>query len=239
MSNIDFVDEQLDLDRLPRHVGIIMDGSRRWAKKNGLTFDTGYEESFRRTIDIIFFASQLRIKYLSLFTFSIENNNRSAQEIYFLMSLCSKGILKYSKGMQDNNIRLFVSGRLDKIESTLYALLKRNISQSSKNTGLFVNLAFHYGGKQEILDAVNKASQSLEKNISEEEFRKFLYLPDFPDIDLIIRTSGEKRLSNFYLFQSAYSELYFSDVSWPSFTTENFVSALVDFQLRDRRFGEK
>jgi len=222
---------------LPQHVGIIMDGNGRWAKKRGLPRFFGHRAGVNTVKKIVETAAKIGIKCLSLYAFSTENWRRPKNEIQILFNLLQQFIKKEEKNLIKNNIKLFISGDISKIDKKTAEALQNLISKLKNNTGLIVNLCLNYGGRQEIVSAVNKIISSGIKSVDEKKFEEFLYTKDLPELDLLIRTSGELRISNFMLWQVAYAELYFTKTLWPDFTPKEFVLAIKEFQLRERRFG--
>lgn len=225
-------------NKFPEHIGIIMDGNGRWATKRGLSRLVGHQkgvEAIKRTID---FASDLRIKFLTFFAFSTENWKRDKEEIDGIFEIVRKYIKENKDKLNDQNIKITSIGDISKIPEDLQKNLIEIQKTTSNNNGLIVNLAINYGGRDDIVYAVNKLIKNGNKNISIQMIKENLYTKDIPDPDLIIRTSGEMRLSNFMLFQCAYSELYFTKVYWPSFNKRHFLGALKNYSKRERRFGE-
>lgn len=223
--------------KLPVHVGIIMDGNGRWAKKRGLSRIKGHEEGAKVTERIVVAAKNIGIKYLSLFAFSTENWRRPKEEVEFLFSLMHKYIKSKLELFLENDVRFKAIGRLWELPDYLkegFKCLEEKTAHCSSMTTVF---AVNYGGRQEIIDAFNKAIENGEKKLDFETIRKYLYMPELPDLDLLIRTSGELRISNFLLWQSAYTELWFTETLWPDFTEEEFSKAIEDYMKRERRFG--
>ena len=235
---------RLDHDHLPRHVAIIMDGNGRWARKHGFKERIrGHEAGIEAVRAATRTSAQLYLHTLSLYAFSEENWSRPKTEINFLMRLLKRFLREEIPEMMENNIRLIASGRLNRLPKNCLQQLEETQNVTSKNTGLILNLALSYGGRAEIIDAARKIlSDAGEKNIkpadiTEELFSRFLYHPELPDPDLIIRTSGEFRVSNFLLWEGAYAEYYITDVLWPDFNKKVFIEALLEYQRRERRFG--
>lgn len=223
-------------NQVPDHIAIIMDGNGRWAKKRGLPRTLGHREGAASLRKVITHAAELGVKYLTVYAFSTENWKRSQEEVSALMFLFKSYIKNEEKNIIKNNIRFMVSGRTDNVSPTLLKAIHQLEEKSSKNTGLTFNIAFNYGGRAEIIDAVNKVIKSGAENITEEEFGKYLY-NNLPDPELLIRTSGEMRISNFLLWQIAYSEIYITDTLWPDFDEAELEKAIENFNKRDRRFG--
>lgn len=234
----------IQLSNIPRHVAIIMDGNGRWAKRQHLTRTQGHAEGIKRVEETVAAAQKIGIKVLTLFTFSTENWRRPESEISILMSMLANVLQKKIKMLKENNVRFQVIGREENVPGSVLKAFQMAIHETKDNTGLIVNLAFNYGSRQEIIDAVKKIAAAVEKkslaiaDIDEKTIAQFLYTKGLPDPDLLIRTSGEKRISNFLLWQLSYSELYFTDKLWPDFTEEEFERAIADYQKRERRYGD-
>ena len=234
---------RIDKDKLPRHIAVIMDGNGRWAKKNALRRIAGHRKGADAVRNTVRTCREIGIQYLTLYAFSVENWRRPADEIEALMSLLEEFLISELKEMLDNNIRLAAIGNINALYERVKKILYKTIEQTSKNSGMTLNLALSYGGRDEIVEAVKKilrdseAGEIKKEDMTREIFSKYLYTADMPDPDLLIRTSGEYRLSNFLLWQSAYTELYFVDVLWPDFSRENLIQIIADYQSRERRFG--
>ena len=226
------------IQTIPDHVAIIMDGNGRWAAKRGLSRTDGHTEGVKSVRKITKYCGELKIKHLTLFTFSEENWNRPKSEILSLMKLLVKSIDIEKKSLIKNNVKFCVFGNLKKIDVFTRKKLLSVQKVTKENTGLQLNLAISYGSRQEILMAINRLLDEKINSISEESFSNYLYTKGLPDPDLLIRTSGENRISNFLLWQIAYTEVYFSNVLWPDFNEHELDKALKDFNLRDRRFGK-
>ncbi|MFH1394695.1 MAG: isoprenyl transferase [Candidatus Omnitrophota bacterium] len=229
---------------LPRHVAIIMDGNGRWAKKRNLPRIMGHRSGVK-TVDIISAeCSRIGIEALTLYTFSSENWKRPEKEIEALMDLLAKAVKKNAEKIKKNNIKFNVIGEINAFSESLQNAVRDLIKETFSNKGMTLTLALNYGGRQEILKAVRDACEKSREtgmdmaSLSEKDFSRFLYTCNLPDPDLVIRTSGEKRLSNFLLWQAAYAEFYFTDVLWPDFDTAELHKALEDYKNRERRFGE-
>ena len=236
--------QQLDKNRLPRHVAIIMDGNGRWARLHGFKSRmSGHRAGIDAVRAATRTAAELHLHTLTLYAFSEENWSRPKREIQFLMSLLRRFLKNEIPELMENNIRLVSSGHIRRLPDDCRMQLLETQKTTQKNTGLILNLALSYGGRAEIADAVRKiatdaaAGKIHPDDITEERFAAFLYHPELPDPDLIIRTSGEYRISNFLLWQAAYAELYFTNVLWPDFNKRIFLEALIDYQKRERRFG--
>jgi undecaprenyl diphosphate synthase len=229
----------LDMTRIPTHVGIIMDGNGRWATSRNLARHRGHREGLTAAKRTVKAARDLGIKYLSLYTFSTENWHRTEEEVSFLMGLIATHLKKEYDFYRENGVRVMHSGDLGRLP----AKLQREIVAVTKDTagfnGIRVNLAINYGGRDEIVRSVNRWLNNGrgESHLDCDALREHLDLPDFPEPDLVIRTGGEKRLSNFLIWEAAYSELFFSDVLWPDFGHDQLVDALLDYQSRERKYG--
>ncbi|MCX7941111.1 MAG: isoprenyl transferase [Endomicrobia bacterium] len=229
---------ELDEIRLPQHVGIIMDGNGRWAQKRGLPRVFGHRAGAKTVRRIVEISAKIGLKCLSLFAFSTENWERPDKEIKTLFSLLRQYIKTERENLKKNNIKLIVSGDISKLDLDTKSSLEQLMDELKNNTGLTINLCINYGGRQEIIQAVNKILSLNLKNVTEAEFEKFLYTYGLPELDLLIRTSGELRISNFMLWQAAYTEFYFTKTLWPDFTQKEFLLAIKEFQNRQRRFGK-
>ena len=222
--------------RIPNHIAIIMDGNGRWAEKRGLPRTFGHKEGADALRKIITYAGKIGVKYLTVYAFSTENWKRSKDEIDALMFLFKTYLKNEEKNIMKNNVRFLVSGRKNGVSSSLLEAIKKLEDKSRDNTGLTLNIAFNYGGRAEIIDAVNSILKSGADNINEEDFSKYLY-NDIPDPELLIRTRGEFRISNFLLWQIAYSEIYITKALWPDFDEKELDKAIQSYNERDRRFG--
>ncbi len=229
--------------KCPVHVAIIMDGNGRWASKRGLPRTEGHSAGVKAVRQVVEIASEIGVKYLTLYTFSVENWKRPKAEVASLMELLSRTTLKELDDLMQNNVRLIITGRIDELPLARREVLKSAIRKTSNNTGLTLNLALNYGGRTEIVDAVRTIAREVQKgNISPDKiddslFSNYLYTAELPDPDLLIRTSGEKRLSNFLIWQTSYTEMYITDTLWPDFGKAEFAAAIGDYIKRDRRFG--
>ena len=219
------------------HIGIIMDGNGRWAKERGKPRTFGHSEGVRTAKRIAKAASDMGIKYLSLYTFSTENWKRSETEVTFLMQLLKKHLREQLSFYQENNIRVVHSGSLDRLPKVVQKEIVDVEALTKDLTGMTANLVINYGGRDEIVRAVRKLRDQGESEITEDKLSATMDHPEIPDPDLIIRTGGELRISNFLLWESAYSELYFTDVLWPDFDERELDKAIEAFQARNRRFG--
>lgn len=229
----------IDRSRLPVHVAVIMDGNGRWAKKRGLPRAVGHRAGVERVRTIVRMSSDIGIKYLTLYAFSTENWKRPSQEVGTLMGLLLEYLKKELAELHEKNVRIMTLGDLSKLPHDVTDEIERAKRTTKDNTGLTLNMAVNYGGRQEIVDAVKKAIAEGKnaEEIDEEYVSSLLTTAGQPDPDLIIRTSGETRISNFLLFQLAYAEFYFPDTLWPDFDEVQYKKALDAFASRDRRFG--
>ncbi|MCB9357111.1 MAG: di-trans,poly-cis-decaprenylcistransferase [Calditrichaeota bacterium] len=216
-----------------------MDGNGRWATRNGLPRLAGHREGVKSAREIVRVCGELGVGVLTLYTFSTENFRRSRTEVDALMTLLVTTIGREVRNLMDNNVRLSVIGRLDQIPNRTRRALESAIERLKDNSGLHLVLAIAYGARQELIDAVNRLLESGEKQLGEEQFSDALYTKGIPDPDLIIRTSGEMRLSNFLLWQAAYSELVVKDTLWPDFRREELMQCLNEYSKRERRFGAR
>jgi undecaprenyl diphosphate synthase len=230
-------------EKLPRHIAIIMDGNGRWAKKHMLKRVMGHERGADAVRMTVRTCRELGVRYLTLYAFSVENWQRPKNEVQALMSLLETYLKTELKEMKETGIRLSVIGDIDGFPESVRDLLVRAMEETSENREMVLTLALGYGGRDEIVHAVRsivRDSRSADidpESITREFFSQRLYTAGMPDPDLLIRTSGENRLSNFLLWQTAYTELYFTDVLWPDFSKDDLIEAIVDYQARERRFG--
>ena len=229
---------------LPRHIAIIMDGNGRWAKQRGLPRFQGHLEGVKRVEEIVESASRLGIKVLTLFTFSTENWKRPPTEVSMLMKTFSSALENKVKRMMDGNVRLSMIGQHEGIPVDVRDRLQKAMELTKKNSGLILNLAFNYGSRLEIIQAIRVLAQKVQDGklqpnaIDDEMLSAHLYTSALPDPDLLIRTSGEQRISNFLLWQLSYTEFYFTQTHWPDFNEEEFKKALAVYQQRERRYGQ-
>ena len=236
--------ERVDLQRLPRHVAIIMDGNGRWAKEQGQDRLYGHFHGVESVRSIVEGSAELGIEYLTLYAFSTENWERPEYEVVGLMELLVNTIQKELESLHKNNIRLHVIGDLNMLPDYTRKELNVALAKTANNTGMNLVIALSYSGRWELLNAVKNIAHDVKMNkisvedINQDTLQKYLCTSDFPDPELMIRTSGEFRISNFLLYQLAYAELYFTNVRWPDFRKENLYEALIDFQNRERRFGK-
>ncbi|MBC7426486.1 MAG: isoprenyl transferase [Bacteroidia bacterium] len=236
--------EQIDISRLPAHVAIIMDGNGRWAKKRSLPRVVGHEYGVRSVRQVTEAAAEIGVKHLTLYTFSTENWNRPALEVKAIMTLLVHTIRKEVKTLNNNNIRLQTIGDIDSLPSDCRRELLEAIEITKNNSRMNLILALNYSARWDIVQATKKIAEQvkngevLSSEINENLFTASLNTARFPDPELLIRTSGEFRISNFLLWELAYGEFYFTDVYWPEFDKEAFYTALLDYQKRERRFGK-
>lgn len=235
---------QINLKRLPKHIAVIMDGNGRWAKKKGMPRVFGHRSAIKAVRDTTEGAAELGIKYLTLYAFSTENWNRPKLEVNALMALLVETIKSEVKTLQKNNIRLQAIGDLKKLPGKSYKALLEAIDETKDNTRMTLILALNYSAKWEIMNAVKDLATKVENGelkaaeLSEDDFSNALATKGIPDPELLIRTSGETRISNFLLWQIAYSELYFTPIYWPDFRKKSLYEAIINYQQRERRFGK-
>ncbi len=230
--------------QIPAHIGIIMDGNGRWAKKRGLPRVMGHKKGTEATRAAVEKCGELGVEYLTLYVFSAENWHRPENETKFLMNLLIEMLRKEMNNLNKNNVQIHTIGDTQILPESARQELEEAIKKTASNTGLKLVLAISYGGRNEIIQAAKSFFNKLTpgdgsgiNSLNEEEFRKHFYMPELPDPELIIRTGGEKRLSNFLLWQAAYSELYFSETLWPDFGKKELTQAISDYNTRERRFG--
>jgi undecaprenyl diphosphate synthase len=230
-------------ERIPTHIAIIMDGNGRWAAQRGKPRTHGHEAGVRAVKEVVKAAAEINVKYLTLYTFSSENWQRPKTEVAALMSLLARTTLSELDELMQNDVKLITVGRIDGLPITRQKVLAKAVEKTRNNKGLVLILALNYGGRREIVDAVKgianaaKAGMLNLSSIDDELISSFLYTADIPDPDLLIRTSGERRISNFLLWQTAYTELYIIDTLWPDFGRQELFEAVEDYQNRERRFG--
>jgi undecaprenyl diphosphate synthase len=235
--------ELIDLNKLPEHIAIIMDGNGRWAQKKGGVRIFGHQNGVKSVREVVEASVELKIKFLTLYAFSTENWNRPKMEVSALMGLLVSTINSEIKTLRENNVRLLAIGNFEQLPKNVNKKLQETIELTSTNTGLSLVLALSYSSRWEIHNAVKHIAKDVKNNIiniediNESIFKKYLNTSIIPDPELLIRTSGELRISNFLLYQLAYTELYFTDTLWPDFNKEEFFKAICDFQSRERRFG--
>ena len=234
---------KIDLNKLPQHIAIIMDGNGRWAEKHAIGRIRGHRKGSQAVRTVVRTCREIGIKYLTLFAFTIENWERPVKEVQALMLLLEEFLIKEIKELQKQEIRLTTIGEIDRLYPSVKEKLLQAKESTFKNDKMILNLALSYGGKDEIISSVKKIIKDNEdgkidvNNINKETFNSYLYTCGMPDPDLLIRTSGEYRISNFLLWQMAYTELYFTKVLWPDFTKDDLFKAIASYQKRERRFG--
>jgi undecaprenyl diphosphate synthase len=235
--------KHLNKDLLPKHVAIIMDGNGRWAEKRSLNRIAGHQKGIKRAKEVIRTSREIGIEVLTLYAFSTENWNRPQVETKTLMALLKRFLLAEGKELITNNIRLNTIGTIEDLPKEVTEILQEVMYKTKDNTGMILNTALSYSGRSEIIQAVKKIASDIKQGkvtlqqIDETIFSKYLFTSGLPDPDFLIRTSGEHRISNFLLWQMAYTELYITDTLWPDFTGKDLIRALEDYQKRERRFG--
>jgi len=236
--------EQIHIDHLPQHIAIIMDGNGRWAKEKGKLRLFGHEKGSKTVKEIVEGSAELGVKFLTLYAFSTENWNRPKIEVQTLMKLLISSLKKEIKTLQKNNIKLNAIGDLKALPLKVYNELMDVMELTKTNNRLTLTLALSYGSRDELINTVKQISIKVKNNIispekiDESVINEHLYTQNLPDVDLLIRTSGEQRISNFLLWQIAYAELYFTNVFWPDFTKQHLYEAIINYQQRERRFGK-
>lgn len=236
--------ERIDKAKVPQHIAIIMDGNGRWAKQQGENRIFGHHEGVNSVRDVVEVAGEIGVKYMTLYAFSTENWNRPKEEVDALMELLVATISMETPRLNKNNVKLQAIGNLDSLPPACYQELQEAIQTTSQNTGLTLILALSYSSKWEIVQAIQKIANDVEKGtlssnqISETHLEKYLCTSAYPNPELMIRTSGEHRISNFLLWQLAYAEFYFTDKLWPDFRKEDLLEAVINYQNRERRFGK-
>jgi undecaprenyl diphosphate synthase len=236
--------DEIDSTNLPKHLSIIMDGNGRWAKKQGLLRALGHESGTKSVKEIIKACARLGIENLTLYAFSTENWNRPKIEVDTLMKILVRSLKKELKTLQDNDIQLNTIGNLEKLPKSAQEELLDVIEKTKHNSRMTLTLALSYGSREEIVNAVRNISDKVKNNIisidsiDDSIINEHLYTRNLPEVDLLIRTSGEHRISNFLLWQIAYAELYFTDVLWPDFKENDLYEAIISYQKRERRFGK-
>ncbi len=236
--------DAIHLNYLPKHIAIIMDGNGRWAKQKGLLRSIGHENGTKSVRETVEASAELGIANLTLYAFSTENWNRPKLEVQTLMNLLVSSLKKEIKTLQKNDIRLAAIGCLDSLPKKAHKELLEVIEKTKDNKRMCLTLALSYGSREELLNTVKEISVKVKnniispENIDESVINEHLYTRNLPDVDLLIRTSGEQRISNFLLWQIAYAELYFTQVLWPDFTKQNLYEAIIEYQKRERRFGK-
>ena len=235
---------QIDENLLPNHVAMIMDGNGRWAKKRGLLRIIGHENGTKTVKTVVETSAKIGVKNLTLYAFSTENWNRPKLEVDTLMGLLSRALKKETENLIKNRIRLSTIGNIDDLPKKVKKEFLEAIDKTKEGDRMTLNIALSYGSRNEITNAFKAIAEKVKKNtiniddINESLINSHLYTNSLPDVDLMIRTSGEKRISNFLLWQIAYAELYFTDVLWPDFDEEEYIKAIINYQSRERRFGK-
>lgn len=236
-------DINVDFDNLPEHIGIIMDGNGRWAKKRGLPRSAGHREGAKTLEKITRFAGDIGIRYITYYAFSTENWKRPSKEVESLMKLMVMYLDDYKRLLGGEDIRIRIIGKREGLSEEILEKIKVVEENTKHNSKITMNIAVNYGGREDIVNAVKTIANKVRNGeinpdeITEKHIEENLYTSYMPDPDLIIRPSGELRLSNFLMWQSAYSEFWFSDINWPDFTKDDFLKAISDFQKRNRRYG--
>ncbi len=236
--------DTIDQTRLPKHIAIIMDGNGRWAKLKGMMRVFGHEHGSKAVREAVEASARLGIQNLTLYAFSTENWNRPKTEVETLMKLLVSSLRKEMKSLHENNIRLCTIGNFERLAPAVQKELREVMERTKDNSRMTLTIALSYGSREEIICAVKEISHKVKNNIisiddiDESFINQHLYTQNLPDVDLLIRTSGECRISNFLLWQIAYAELYFTDVLWPDFKEEHLLMAIADYQKRERRFGK-
>jgi undecaprenyl diphosphate synthase len=238
-SHVDQLRAKVDTAALPRHIAIIMDGNGRWALRRGLPRVAGHKRGADTVRRIVEECRGLGVGVLTLYAFSDENWGRPREEVGFLMDMLGTFLKAEIAAMKENGIRFRTIGRIERLPDSVRSWIEKAADETAGNTGMILNLALSYGGRGEILEAVKRirAAGAAPEQLTEEVFSSYLDTAGLPDPDLIIRTSGERRISNFLLWQAAYAELYFTDTLWPDFEGKDLIAALIDYQGRQRRFG--
>ena len=235
---------EINIDQLPNHIAIIMDGNGRWAKSKGLLRNVGHQNGAKTVKEVVETCAKINIKYLTLYAFSTENWNRPKLEVELLMKLLISSLKKEVKTLQKNNIKLSTIGNLNSLPTKVAKELKDVIEKTKDNNRLTLTLALSYGSREELIKTIKEISLKVKNNLISPEnidrsvINNHLYDHYLPDVDLLIRTSGEQRISNFLLWEIAYAELFFSDTLWPDFNKENLFEAILNYQNRERRFGK-
>jgi undecaprenyl diphosphate synthase len=232
----------IDKDRLPKHIAVIMDGNGRWAGVRKLPRVAGHRAGIESVRDIVESSARLGLQVLTLYAFSVENWKRPRKEVRTLMNLLKEYLRLELKNVHKNNIQFQAIGRIQELEESVLGELQRAMRITKGNTGMILNIALNYSGRAELVDTFNRLLQEIKLNghkrpVSEELISQFLYTSGIPDPDLLIRTSGEMRISNFLLWQIAYSEIYITPTFWPDFRRKHLLEAILEYQRRDRRYG--
>lgn len=242
-TDINKLKSLIDPNNIPNHIGIIMDGNGRWAKQRFMPRTAGHKEGMQRVIELVEYCADLDIKYLSLYAFSTENWKRPKEEVNGLMKLLVTYINQELDKINKNNIKIQTMGDISKLPDFARVEVEKAIDRTKNNDRMVLNIGLNYGGRDDIVTATKNIVKDVTSglldinSLDEEVYKKYLYTKDLPDVDLLIRPSGELRLSNFMLYQIAYSEFWFSDIFWPDFKEEDLYQAILDYQKRNRRFG--
>ena len=242
-SSMNFI-EEIDTSKLPQHIAVIMDGNGRWAKGQGLMRVAGHKKGSKAVRETVEASAELGIRYLTLYTFSTENWNRPKIEVDTLMKLLVSSLKKEIKTLEDNDIKLNAIGNLEALPKKAQRELKDVIDKTKENSRMTLTLALSYGSREEIIKTIQEISHKVKNNlispseIDEATINNHLYTRDLPDVDLLIRTSGEQRISNFLLWQIAYAELFFTETLWPDYRKNHLFEAILNYQKRERRFGK-
>ncbi len=235
--------ELIDKDRLPGHIAIIMDGNGRWARSRGFLRLAGHREGIKSVRDVVTCCREIGVKVLTIYAFSAENWKRPELEVRTLMMFLEEFLRKELRTLMDNNIRFMTIGQTDKLPESVQRWLRKVVKETSDNDAMILNVALSYGGRTEIVEAVRHIARDVEsgllkpQDVTSRLFSGYLHTRELPDPDLMIRTSGETRVSNFLLWQMAYTELYFTKTLWPDFRRRDLLLAILDYQQRERRFG--
>jgi len=237
------LEEKVLSGEIPEHIAVIMDGNRRWAKQKNLPAKMGHREGALRVIDLVRTCGDIGVKFLSVYAFSTENWNRDKKEIDYLMNLLVEFVFNELNTLHKNDVKITMMGNIEDLPDKTRIEVERAVELTKNNKTLHLNIALSYGSRNEIVNAVKNIIKDYENNkidieeINEESFKKYLFTNDMPDPDLLIRTSGELRLSNFLLYQLAYTEFYFTEVLWPDFNKNELIKAIENYQQRKRRYG--
>ena len=237
--------ENINLENLPKHIAIILDGNRRWAKARGLTTKEGHTEGFDNLERIDKYADEIGIKYLTVYAFSTENWKRSQEEVSWLMNIFKTNIDRYLQRLDNGNIKIRIIGEKSNVPKELVPRIEKIMKKTENNQGMVLNIAFNYGGRAELVNATKQIAQKVKdgtinlEDITEQMISDNLYTAGQPDPDLLIRTSHELRTSNFLPWQLTYTEFYFPEKNWPEFTNEDLIEAIKVYQGRNRRFGAR
>ncbi len=240
----DQLKSEINMRRLPIHIAIIMDGNGRWARKRNLPRTAGHEAGVEAVRKVVRATAELGISYLTLYTFSVENWKRPREEVAALMRLLTRTTRREIDELNRNNVRLITTGRIDELSISRRKVLALAVEKTRNNDGMVLNLALNYGGRTEIIDAIRAIAHGVKSGhiqpgeINESLLSNYLYTAGLPDPDLLIRTSGEMRISNFLLWQTSYTEMLVTDVLWPDFGREDLFRAVIEYQKRERRFGK-